>query len=128
MQPWKQTKIMKILILTLILVSCNQAKPVSNEIIAEKSKFKLIEKKQDSVYTDLQHFNPYSIKKVISTSKQIDSSSSVLQNFNPQVLEKWNLSHQEILQILKSSKFISGTEWDLSYEVLPYCYKGTVPP
>ncbi len=52
-------------------------------------------------------------------SSTADSTSSTLKDFH-----RWNLTKWEISDILKSSKPISGTEWDLSYLVLPFWYKG----
>jgi len=61
--------------------------------------------------------------RIISAEKQFDTTSSEFRD-HLKACNKWKLSEKEILDIFKSSEQISGTEWDLSYAVLPCFYKG----
>jgi hypothetical protein len=58
---------------------------------------------------------------ILSLQKQISSAST-----DPETTKcsDWKLSKSQLLTIIKHSKEISGTEWDLSYEHLRCIIKG----
>jgi hypothetical protein len=36
----------------------------------------------------------------------------------------WTISKKNLYKVIRHSKLIEGTEWDLSFDVLPYIIKG----
>lgn len=68
-------------------------------------------------------FNKDSPIQILSASKQLDTTLSYYR-MDTAKCKNWELSKNDILHIFKFSKQISGTEWDLNYEVLPCSYKG----
>ncbi len=61
--------------------------------------------------------------RILTATKQSDTNS-VHFSLDSATCKNWYLSKKDILQIFKFCKQISGTEWDLSYEVLPCSYEG----
>lgn len=70
--------------------------------------------------------NQTGLIKLINVSKKYDSTSSGLAGAQKGILNKWNLQNKQIIEIFKTKKIISGTEVDLNYENLPYCYFGKI--
>jgi hypothetical protein len=119
-----------ILILIAFLIACNHL----NENTSEKHKVVISKKDTNSSLIDDSVVEKNIPEKnngnfiILSISKIYDSASSTYRpNDSTLPFKKgidWHLTRENILDILESSKPISGTELDLSYLVLPFWYQG----
>lgn len=61
--------------------------------------------------------------RILSMYKDLDTTVTYYY-MDTAACKNWELRQIDILRVLKLSEPISGTEWDLSYEVFPCSYKG----
>lgn len=108
------------------LLSCHDPQNHKNYSFQENIRDSAVYNLKDSLDSSKGKFSltENSGLKILSISKLPDSTSSGISDFKSSVFESWNLSEQNILLLIKNSHAISGTEWDMNYEVLPYCYTG----
>lgn len=62
---------------------------------------------------------------VLKFTKQTDTNANFYPNY-AQACEKWTLTAEQIVQVLRTSKELWGEEWLHLYEVLPCSVTGTV--
>lgn len=79
----------------------------------------------DTLNVDLMIANKSSKLILKYFNKSFDSTVRT-QEKDKMACANWSLTKEDIRQIFKNSKSISGTEWDLSYVVLPCFYSGEV--
>lgn len=64
--------------------------------------------------------------RLLWAKKKFDSTSGSIAEADKNKLRKWVLRNDQIISIFKYRKIVSGTEIDVNFEVLPYCYFGKI--
>jgi hypothetical protein len=77
------------------------------------------QRQSDAAYN--KEFNVDSPFQIISATRSITSQSSAT---DTNMCKGWTVSANHLHQVIKHSKPINGTEWDLNFEVLPCIMKG----
>ena len=112
-----------VVIFFFLFIACNNTN-INNKVLEGENKSIKI----DTSGKDDFRFNKSSDIRILSLYKEYDSSSSTYKESTSDISMKdynnWYLNKENISDIIKSSKKISGTELDLSYLVLPFWYKG----
>jgi hypothetical protein len=95
----------KILLILVLATICNDTYSQSeNHTIISRSKFN-----QDSTF------------QILSSYRAITSQSSAA---DTNMCSGWTIAKKNLYKVIRHSKAIGGTEWDLSFDMLPCIIKG----
>jgi hypothetical protein len=85
---------------------------VGNDVFSQTEKFGIISK---------HTFNSDSAFQILSSYRSITTESSAKDTNR---CRGWTISKKNLYKIIRHAKRIGGTEWDLSFDVLPCIIKG----
>jgi hypothetical protein len=85
---------------------------VCNAGFTQAEKHKMISKNK---------FNRDSAFQILSSYRSTTTQSSAP---DTNMCSGWTISKKNLYKVIRHSKLIEGTEWDLSFDVLPYIIKG----
>ncbi len=111
------------ILLIIIIISCFLQSSPSYKLMSPSV---IIFPNVESPPFSLKH-DSFSIRRVniISLQKMIDTRSKFYERYQAQCAQ-WLLDNNQIIEILKSSKFIDSHEYHYYFDILPCSYEGKI--